>query len=151
MKNYSSILGFALTCLLFLFSNSTYAQESKKMNIAEFEKRKVEYITNEAELTKEEASKFFPVYNELTKKKFDLHKSHRDKVEKMKTSKENMSNEEYRKLLDNDVDVKLKEAELDKEYSTRLEKVISPEKLYKAQQAERKFMQDELKKFRRNE
>ena len=82
------------------------------MNIAEFEKRKVEYITNEAELTKEEASKFFPVYNELTKKKFDLHKAHRDKVEKMKTSKENMSNEEYRKLLDNDVDVKLKEAEL---------------------------------------
>lgn len=121
------------------------------MNIAEFEKRKVEYITNEAELTKEEASKFFPVYNELTKKKFDLHKAHRDKVEKMKKSKENMSNEEYRKLLDNDVDVKLKEAELDKEYSTRLEKVISPEKLYKAQQAERKFMQDELKKFRRNE
>jgi DNA-directed RNA polymerase specialized sigma24 family protein len=59
-----------------------------------------------------------------------------------------MSNEEYRQLLENDVDVKLKEAELDKQYSDKLEKILSPEKLYRAQQAERKFMQQEVMKLR---
>ncbi len=62
-----------------------------------------------------------------------------------------MSNEEYRQLLENDVDVKLKEAELDKQYSEKLEKILSPEKLYRAQQAERKFMQREVMKFRGSE
>ena len=42
----------------------------------------------------------------------------------------------------------MKEAELDKEYSERFNKLISPQKLFKAQQAERTFMQEELRKFR---
>ena len=87
----------------------------------------------------------------MSKKKFELHKHHRDKVEKMKQRNKNMSNEEYRQLLENDVDVKLKEAELDKQYSEKMEKILPPEKLYRAQQAERKFMQREVMKFRGNE
>jgi hypothetical protein len=51
-------------------------------------------------------------------------------------------------MLEDDVDVKLKEAELDKEYSVKFEKVLSPEKLYKAQQAERDFIQREVTNFR---
>jgi hypothetical protein len=118
--------------------------------MADYEKRKMEYIQKEAGLTKEEANRYFPLYNDLSKKKFELHKQHRDKVEKMKQSNKNMSNEEYRQLLENDVEVKLKEAELDKQYSEKFEKTLSPEKLYRAQQAERKFMQQEVMKFRGN-
>lgn len=152
MRKNSIILGFAVAFLISLFTYSANAQEAtKKMNIAEFEKRKTEYITEAAELSKEEANKFFPVYNELTKKRFELHKEYRGKVEKMKDNKSDMSADEYKKLLENDVELKIKEAELEKEYSSILEKVISPEKLYKAQQAERKFMQEEIKKFRKGE
>ncbi len=150
MKKNNLIIGFNIAILLFVCTLSANAQK-KKMDMADYEKRKVEYITKEADLSKEEAVKYFPIYNELFKKKFELHRQHRDKVEKMKASKSNMSNEEYRKLLENDMEVKLKEAELDKVYSTRLEKVLSPEKLYRAQQAEKKFMQLELQKFRENE
>lgn len=151
MKKNSIILGFAIATLLSVITFSANAQQNRRMNMEEFENKKIEYITKEAELTKEEANKFFPIYNELSKKKFELHRQHRQKIEKMKSSKDNMSNEEYRKLLENDVDVKLKEAELDKEYSSKLDEVIAPEKLYKAQQAERKFMQDAIRKFRRSE
>lgn len=151
MKKNSIILGFAIATLLSVITFSVNAQQNRRMNMEEFENKKIEYITKEAELTKEEANKFFPIYNELSKKKFELHRQHRQKMEKMKSSKDNMSDEEYRKLLENDVDVKLKEAELDKEYSSKLDDVISPEKLYKAQQAERKFMQDAIRKFRRTE
>jgi hypothetical protein len=117
------------------------------MNMADYEKRKMEYVRKEAELTQAEANKYFPLNNELTKKKFELHKKHRDKVQRIKDNS-NISDEEYRKLLEDDVDLKLKEASLDKEYAAKFEKVLAPEKLYKAQQAERSFMQKEVMNFR---
>jgi hypothetical protein len=59
-----------------------------------------------------------------------------------------MSEEEYRNILENDVDVKMKEAELEKEYSEKFDKVLPPEKLFKARQAEKSFMQQEVARFR---
>lgn len=121
--------------------------QNRRMNIEEFEKRKVEYVTKEAGLTKSEADKYFPLNNELTKKKFELRKNHRDKVQKIKDSS-NISEAEYSKLLADDVEVKLQEAALDKEFAKKFDKVLTPEKLYKAQQAERNFMQKEISNFR---
>ena len=147
MRKNITLLCFML--IIGTFTSTAFAQP-RRMNMADYEKRKTEYIIKEAGLTQEEAKKYFPLYNEVTKKKFELHKKHRDKVENMKQTNVTMSDEEYRLLLENDVDVKIKEAELDKEYSDKLEKVLSPEKLYRAQQAERKFMQQEVMKFRGN-
>ena len=145
MKKNIVLLCFTLIISVFA---STATAQVRKMNMADYEKRKMEYIKKEAGLTDAEANRYFPLYNDLSKRKLELHLQHRNKVEKMKQSNKNMSNEEYRQLLENDVDVKLKEAELDKQYSDKLEKILSPEKLYRAQQAERKFMQQEVMKFR---
>ncbi|SFL39194.1 hypothetical protein [Proteiniphilum acetatigenes] len=140
-----------LLCVLTLPANflilSAQTPQNRKMNMADYEKRKKEYVTKEAGLTQDEASKYFPLSNELTQKKFKLHRSHRDKVQRIKDNS-NISDEEYRRMLEDDVDVKLKEAELDKEYSAKFEKVLSPEKLFKAQQAERDFIQREVTNFR---
>lgn len=136
-----------ITFLTSAFVFSAFPQKNR-MNIADFEKRKMEFIKKEAEISDTEAAQFFPIFNELAKKKFDLHKGHRDQIQEMKEQGIELSSEEYKKLFENDIEVKLKEAELDKKYSEKLEKVLTPEKLYKAQQAERKFMQQELKKYR---
>ncbi len=145
MRKIFTLLCFILT--IGCFTSSVVAQ-NRRMNMAEYEKRKMEYIQKEAGLSQEEAKRYFPLYNELSKKKFELHRQHRSKVEEMKKKNKNMSNNEYRQLLENDVDIKLKEAEMEKEYSGKLEKILSPEKLYRAQQAERKFMMKEVNKFR---
>ena len=140
-----------LLCVLTLSANflilSAQNPQNRKMNMADYEKRKKEYVTKEAGLSQDEASKYFPLSNELTQKKFKLHLSHRDKVQRIKDNS-NISDEEYRRMLEDDVDVKLKEAELDKEYSAKFEKILSPEKLFKAQQAERDFIQREVTNFR---
>ena len=140
-----------LLCMLILPANflilSAQTPQNRKMNMADYEKRRKEYVTKEAGLTQDEATKYFPLSSELTQKKFKLHRTHRDKVQRIKDNS-NISEEEYRKMLEDDVDVKLKEAELDKEYSTKFEKVLSPEKLFKAQQAERDFIQKEVTNFR---
>jgi hypothetical protein len=126
---------------------STLSAQNRKMNMADFEKRKMEFVKKEAGLTQDEANKYFPLSTELTKKKFDLHKRHRDKVQRIKDNS-NISDTEYRRMLEDDVDVKIKEAALDKEYSVKFEKVLAPEKLFKAQQAERSFIQKEVTNFR---
>lgn len=143
-----------ILCCVMLFSAATFTlpaqrQNNRRMNMQEFEKRKMEYIQKEAGLSDAEAKLYFPLSNELTKKKFELHRQHREKVQKLKENN-NISDEEYRKLLENDVDIRLKEASLDKEYAPKFEKVLNPEKLFKAQQAERDFMQQEVTNFRQN-
>ncbi len=144
-----------LLCGFLLFSTLgsnllAQRQESRRMNMAEYEKRKREYIQKEAGLTQAEADKYFPLNNELTQKKFELHKKHREKLREIKENSD-ISDEEYRKLLENDVEIKIKEAALDKEYAPKFEKVLSPEKLFKAQQAERNFIQREVSNFRQGD
>ncbi len=125
------------------------AQDANKslMNLQEFEKNKQEFIIKEAGLTEEEADKFFPINNELQKKKLDLHRKHQEDLKLIKESKD-ISDAEYEQVIKENIDLKMKEAELDKEYSDKFNKLISPQKLFKAQQAERTFMQEELRKFR---
>ncbi|MDD2313688.1 MAG: hypothetical protein WCR50_00855 [Proteiniphilum sp.] len=141
-----SIILIWVLCMLPLYFSSLLAQ-SKKMNMADYEKRKMEYIKKEAGLTQAEADKYFPLNNELTQKKFELHKLHRDKIQRIKDNS-NISEEEYRKMLEDDLEVKVKEAALDKLYAPRFENVLEPEKLYRAQQAERSFIQKEVNNFR---
>lgn len=147
MRHHIILLCFVLLFPLFSAPISAQKQVGRRMNMADYEKRKMEYVQKEAGLTQAEANKFFPLSNELTQKKFALHKAHREKVQRIKENS-NISDEEYRKLLENDVDIKVKEAALDKEYAPKFEKVLSPEKLFKAQQAERDFMQKEVTNFR---
>jgi len=142
----------ALTFLILsLFINVLFinAQDPDKsfMNLQEFEKNKQEFIIKEAGLTKEECEAFFPLNTELQKKKLELHRKHQEDMKRLKESG-NISEDEYKKLIDNNIDLKMKEAELDKIYSDKFDKLLSPQKLFKAQQAERTFMQEELRKYR---
>ena len=134
MRRFTTLLLFTL--LLSMFTSTLTAQNrSRRMNIEDYEKRKMEFIKTQAGLTNSEAEKYFPLNSELTKKKFDLRILHRDKVQKIKDNS-NLSDSEYRKLLEDDMEVKLQEAALDKEYAEKFEKVLSPEKLYRALLAE---------------
>lgn len=143
-----SVILLCMAFMLNMLTISVFAQSNKRMDVAEFEKKKMEYIQKEAGLTQQEASSYFPLNGELSKKKFELYKRHRDKVQKIKDNSKNMSEAEYRRLLENDMEVKQKETALEKEYAEKFEKVLSPEKLYRAQQAEKSFMQQAVMNFR---
>ena len=141
---------FLLICLILLsLPVLTLTAQNRRMDMADYEKRKKEFVLKEAGLSKEEADRYFPLTNELTKKKFELHRRHREKVERIKENS-NISEAEYRKMLEEDVDMKMKEAALEKEYYGKFEKLLTPEKLYRAQQAEKRFIQNEVTRFRSN-
>ena len=81
MKKNIVLLCFTLIISVFA---STATAQVRKMNMADYEKRKMEYIKKEAGLTDAEANRYFPLYNDLSKRKLELHLQHRNKVEKMK-------------------------------------------------------------------
>lgn len=148
MKKTIIFLLSAITLSIFSFS---LLAQNRKMNVEDFEKRKQAYVKEKAALTDEEAQRYFPLNSELNQKKFELNRQHRQKLEKARKNNQKISDEEYRQIIENDVDLKVKEAELEKEYSDKFDKVLSPEKLFKAQQAEKKFIQQEVARFREQE
>lgn len=146
-----NVLLIHLCLLLSITTFSLSAQTRKSMNVADYEKRKMQFVEEQAGLTKEEANRYFPLNTELSKKKLDLNMQYRNKVQNMRKNNQEMSEEEYLKLLNNDEELKAKEAELEKEYAEKFKKALSPEKLYRAQQAEKNFMQKEVNNFRSNQ
>jgi hypothetical protein len=88
------------------------------------------YITERLELTPEEAEKFWPVYREYAEKRRTIRQQLRQAKEKGTAEKD---------LLELDLKVKQQQLDLEKEYSGRLQKVITPEKLIHLKQAEGDF------------
>jgi hypothetical protein len=88
------------------------------------------YITERLQLTPSEAEKFWPVYREYGQKRRELRNPFREARK---------AGADEKKLLDLDLKIKQQELDLEKEYSQRFEKIISPEKVMKLQQAETDF------------
>lgn len=118
----------------------THAQNrGKSFDLENFKEERARYITREIGLTPTEAKIFIPLSNELMAKKFQLNKSMHSEVNKIR-QKDDMTDIDYIKIVDETLEIKLKEAELDKEYYLKFKKILPPEKLYKYQKAELKFM-----------
>jgi hypothetical protein len=88
------------------------------------------YITERLGLTPEEAEKFWPVYREYSQKRQEIR-------QQMKTAKEKGTGE--KELLDLDLKVKQQQLDLEKDYSGRFQKVITPQKMMNLRQAEGDF------------
>lgn len=88
------------------------------------------YITERLGLTPEEAEKFWPVYREYAQKRQDLRQQFRDAKKKGENEKD---------LLDLDLKIKQQELDLEKDYSGRFQKVITPQKVMNLRQAEGDF------------
>lgn len=117
--------------------------ERRHFSPEEFKTKQKEYLTEKAGLTNEEAEKFFPLYFELQKQRFELEHDTRKKAG-FKPDKE-MSDEQCRKFIYNMADIKIEIAKLEKEYIAKYLKIISPCKLNKIEDAEKSFQRDLMK------
>ena len=138
------ILGLANTSL------SLFAQrdEKRRAEFEQFKEKRVEFITKAMDLTADEAKVFWPLFNELQDKKFDLNQQQRKAVfEFMKSEKEGKTHteSEYKDMVDLITQFKINDAKLDEEYIAKLSKVISSEKIFRYQQAELQFARQMLK------
>lgn len=140
----------SIILLMSIFVFSTFAlkihAQDRRMNMAEFEKMKSEYIKQNAGLTDDEAQKYLPLNSEFARKKFELTRKYRENREAM-ANRSNLTDNAYKKLVDSNVELEMKQAELTKEYFAKFEKVLSPEKLYRAQEVEKEFLKRQVQRF----
>lgn len=135
-----------ITIMLCLIGFNLMAQEqSEKQRKERFETwqaERIEFISNAVDLTADEAKVFWPVANELQAKKWELNKTLREEMRKIRIAKRNdemVSDADYKKLVELSLEIKIKEAQLEQEYVAKMLKVVSAEKVYLYQQADLKF------------
>lgn len=109
----------------------------------------IAYITDQLALTPEEAEKFWPIYREFAMKRKEVRQELRD----MKRNPDPNKTQEQidKELVDKQFDVKQRELNLEKDYSGRLLKVISAQKLRTLPDAERRFRQMILEQIQRRQ
>lgn len=140
-----------VTLLTLFISVGMFAQQDgnkpdRKKLFEEFKAKRVAYITEKVGLTVSESEAFWPIYNELQEKKIDLKKKMWEEWRKMKESKKELTEVDYEKIINANVEIQLQEAQLEKEYLAKFKKILSAEKIYKLQKADKEFIKDTFSK-----
>jgi hypothetical protein len=108
-----------------------------------FRAKQEAYLTDKAELTADEAARFFPLYFELQDKKKALNDAAFAKARKGKDG--TATEKEYEEILDEMAQARTACDRLDVEYLGRFKQILSARKLYFLQRAEMKFHRDLIK------
>lgn len=128
---------------LFLTINILSAQEdglnseARAKMLEKLEAQRVAFITNKLELTPEESAKFWPLYNEYSKKKQELRRE-------KKNSQQNDTDES----VDVSLEQEEKELQLKKTYYEKFKSALPVSKLAKLEEAEKEFKMEVLRTLR---
>lgn len=139
---------FTLVLLFFAMPAVSYAQDSdvqtRKKWFQEVRNYKYDFFTKEMELTKEQQNAFFPEYEAMEKAIFMVNKEAREMESKITNSKDAVSDTEYEAAALALTKIKQKEGEIEMEYFTKFEKILSKKQLFLLKRAENKFTQSIL-------
>lgn len=134
---------------LILLSSLGWAQGRHGERIRAF---KTGYLTQELELSQEEAEKFWPLYNEYENKMFELRFENRRQAREQISSQggpEALTDEEAKAYLNRLFENEEKILTLKKDLYGSLEKVLPPAKLLKLHKAENDFNRHLLSEYKR--
>ena len=135
-----------ITLFLSIFVIGGYAQEKKKFDLKAYQTEKENIIKREANLTAKESDAFFPIYHEMSKKRFEVNREVRNEMKRL-MSAANASDAEYQKVIEAQIKAKEKEATIEREYFEKFKKILPIEKVFKVSVAEAKMNREILKKY----
>lgn len=114
----------------------------------EFEAQKVAFFTQELDLSPVEAASFWPLYNEMQKKirkvEGDIRKGYNEARET-----KNLTEKDYETAIRKVLDAEREMIDIKTEYYVAMLKVLPASKLWKLNEAERKFHRQLFDKLRR--
>lgn len=99
-------------------------------------------------LTSEEATVFWPVYNEYESEREKLQKETRALTTEIRSGIDDLSDKELEEKMDKVVALRIQEAELYESYYKRFKSVLPMKKVALLHKAEREFKRELLKQFR---
>lgn len=143
------IVMLLLSARLFAQEEELQQQEQDATVKQKIQAARVAYITDQLALTPEEAEKFWPIYREFTEKRQHLLKEYRQAKRNPDANKTAEQND--KELVELSLKLKQQEVDLEKDYSAKLLKVISAQKLRTLPEAERRFRQMILDQIQRRQ
>ena len=129
-----------------VFAQNDKPEGKKRFDIENFKAQKMAYLIREVGITPEESAELFPLYNEMTVKRFKL------KMEAKRTAKSvfqnaSASDADCLKAIDEVLNSEVEIANLEKTYYQKFKKILSPQKLLKLKRADMQFAQEVIKKI----
>ena len=130
------------------FNLCTNGSPKAQNRLEQFKAEKKAYLIKEIGLTPAEEKQFFPLYEELQSKKFQLNRKVRGEMKRIAHSTMPVSENEYAASAAAINDLPLQEALLEKEYFEKFKKILSPKKMFLYKRAETLFAKKLLKDHR---
>lgn len=140
-----------LTFLLVAFNFSTQGQDNRKESREKIKALKVAYLTEKVALTKEEAQKFWPIYNTFDKKEHELKREIRSKMRQAYDHKKEfgeVSETESKELIQSKLRIDKELQLLEEKFIKDLSGIITYQKILKLQVAEMDFGRKLMRKYR---
>jgi hypothetical protein len=136
---------FASVFVLFALQGQVTAQEQSSDKIKSI---KIAYITEQLNLTPQEAEVFWPVYNDFEKRKHDIFHKKRELAEQFMKNQENLSDAEVTKMLDDNLKYNQEETALMVQFDVKFREILPPGKVLKLYIADVQFRNYLIKKFK---
>lgn len=147
-----------LICLLTLISALFVSQNLMAQNKdsddfhkdrrEKYRAEKIAFLTDKLDLSPMEAQKFWPVYNDLQEKIWEIQSNRRELEHQVREAEETMTEKEVIKLTRDFASNLQKESSLYAEYNEKFLKVLPPHKVLHLYNAENEFRKHMIKKFR---
>lgn len=134
-RKFWMVPGLLLIMLTATFTEG-YAQRKNEDEIRKIQDAKIAIITNRVNLTPEQSKDFWPIYNDFSRQKRELHRSMRQLIS---NKDEARSEDQVMSNLKEVQGLKQKELELEKDYQAKFLTVISAKQLVELYKAERTF------------
>lgn len=145
MKNkiFLSILGLCIMSIIHAQDPREDKMQNRERMREKIEAQRIAYITSKLDLNADESVKFWPVYNEYTKKRIELRKSRRDLRDQ-----EEMNEQDSKKYVEQQIEIQEKDLALKKIYYEKFSSILSSQKLAKLEEAEKEFTQEIIKNLK---
>lgn len=111
---------------------------------------KYQMLEREAQMTPEQAEMFFPLYQEMENKVFMVNLEARQREMQVSDNFDDATDEDFKQAAQALSDVKVLEAEIEKEYYPQFAKILSNKQLFLLKRAETHFASDLLRHYNRS-
>lgn len=149
MIRKSTIIAFLIAAILMPLSvaaQSSAAQRARWME--QIRKTKFEFFTKEVNLSKDQQSQLFPLYEEMEKSIYKVN-NEAEALLKKTAANANATDTEYEAAANAAAKSTLRQGEIELEYFNKFSKFLSKKQLFLLKQAEDKFTQYLLKQRRK--
>lgn len=146
MKQIIFIISFSFLVLSQLVVNAQGQSHEERRE--KYRSEKISFLTSNLELTPTEAEKFWPVYNQMEKERWEAQTARRELETRVRESEESLSEKMIIQLTKDYAGSTQKEGALLTKYNEVFLKILPPKKVLKLYKTETDFRIHMMKRFR---